>query len=349
MAILLSRTKHFFHDPGPPVACEVPSRQGEAVNLPAIQSVADRPLDEEWARRLARGAQRGSLIRIRQGCYVDAVEWKSLDADQQYRMTLRAVLRTSRTPPLLAEESAAFLWGLPLPATPSAVDTFVPAGTGRRTGNGVRRTVRPAVGPCVRIGDFVVTGKIQTAVDLALRYDFPWAVVVMDRLLNAVLLSAERSARPVSKADVAGHIGSLPTNRARRRATRVLQFANGLAMLPGESLSRVHMAARGFEAPELQHAIHDSEGQAAVVDFYWKNRRIAGEFDGRTKYLNPAYLQGRTASQAVIDEKVREDRIRSTGVHVARWLWETAVSPTALERCLRAAGVPQTARPLNFR
>lgn len=319
------------------------------MNLPAILSAADRPLDEEWPRKLARGAQRGSLVRIRRGCYVDAVEWKTLDADQQYRLTLRAVLRTANATPLFAEESAAFLWGLPLPETPSLAETVVPQGTGRRTGNGVRRIVRPRVGPCFRIGSFVVTGKIQTAVDLALRYDFPWAVAVMDRLLNTAPLISERRAQTVTKAEVAAHIETLPAARARQKATRVLEFANGLAMLPGESLSRVHMAARGFEAPVLQHTVYDSEGHAATVDFYWKAAGVVGEFDGRTKYLNPAYLQGRTASQAVIDEKVREDRIRSTGLHVVRWLWETAVSPAALERCLHAAGVPQNATPLVIR
>lgn len=316
------------------------------MNLPAIQSASDRPLDEEWPRRLARGAKQGSLVRVRRGCYIDAVEWKALDADQQHRLTLRAVLRTANTTPLFAEESAAFLWGLPLPDTPTAVDTLVPQGSGRRTGNGVRRMVRPAIGPCNRIGNFTVTGKIQTAVELALRYDFPWGVAVMDRLLNAAPLPAERCADPVSKPEVAGYIEALPAARARRRAMRVLNFADGLAMLPGESLSRVHMAARGFEVPVLQQEIHDAEGHAATVDFYWEAAGVVGEFDGRAKYLKPEYLRGRSASQVVVDEKIREDRIRSTGLHVVRWLWETAVSPVALERCLRAAGVPQNAAPL---
>lgn len=228
------------------------------------------------------------------------------------------------------------------------VDTFVPQGTGRRTGNGVRRTIRSPIGPCARIGQFTVTGKIQTAVDLALRYDFPWAVAVMDRLLNAAPLAAERRVKPVDKAAVAAHIAALPTSRARQRATRVLDFANGSAMLPGESLSRVHMAARGFEPPVLQHEVFDSAGRAATVDFYWKGAGVVGEFDGRTKYSNPEYLRGRTPSQAVVAEKVREDRIRSTGLHVVRWLWQTAISPDALEKCLLAAGVPQNRPPLVF-
>ncbi|WP_323960814.1 hypothetical protein GC088_04270 [Arthrobacter sp. JZ12] len=91
---------------------------------------------------------------------MDAAEWSSLDADGQYRLILWAVSRTSKTRPLLGEESAGFLWGLPLPNTPSMVDVLVPQGSGRRSGNGVRRIVRPDVGPCAEIGGFAVTGKI---------------------------------------------------------------------------------------------------------------------------------------------------------------------------------------------
>ncbi|WP_323960816.1 hypothetical protein GC088_04275 [Arthrobacter sp. JZ12] len=182
-----------------------------------------------------------------------------------------------------------------------------------------------------------------------MRYDFPWGVAVMDRLLNDARLPAERRANPVSKDDVAAHIETLPTARARRRAGRVLDFADGLAMLPGESLSRVHMAACGFDAPVLQHEVYDSAGLAGTVDFYWKDAGVVGEFDGLTKYLKPEYLKGRTPSQVVIDEKIREDRIRSIGLRVVRWIWPTAVSPDALQRCLRAAGAPQNRKPLVWR
>jgi hypothetical protein len=45
---------------------------------------------------------------------------------------------------------------------------------------------------------------------------------------------------------------------------------------------------------------------------------VAGEFDGIDKYLKPEFLKGRTAAQAVVEEKLREDRIRATGAGVVR-------------------------------
>lgn len=59
------------------------------------------------------------------------------------------------------------------------------------------------------------------------------------------------------------------------------------------------------------------------------------------KYLKPEYLQGRTPSQVVVDEKLREDRIRATGVGVVRWVWAELMAAGQLERKLAAAGVPR--------
>jgi hypothetical protein len=67
---------------------------------------------------------------------------------------------------------------------------------------------------------------------------------------------------------------------------------------------------------------------------------VVGEFDGEEKYVKPEYLNGRTASQAVVSEKNRENRIRATGKNVVRWDWAELMAGT-LERKLAAAGVPR--------
>lgn len=66
---------------------------------------------------------------------------------------------------------------------------------------------------------------------------------------------------------------------------------------------------------------------------------MAGEFDGEEKYSKPEYLKGRTASQAVVLEKNRENRIRATGLNVVRWDWADLMAPGTLEGKLGAAGV----------
>jgi hypothetical protein len=44
----------------------------------------------------------------------------------------------------------------------------------------------------------------------------------------------------------------------------------------------------------------------------------------------------------VYEEKLREDRIRATGIRVARWGWAEAGSTTLLGRRLAAVGVLPT-------
>lgn len=68
--------------------------------------------------------------------------------------------------------------------------------------------------------------------------------------------------------------------------------------------------------------------------------RTRGEFDGRAKYLKPEYLNGRTASQVVINEKNRENRLRALGLTVVRWEWATALDRQRLQAVLRSAGLP---------
>jgi hypothetical protein len=99
------------------------------------------------------------------------------------------------------------------------------------------------------------------------------------------------------------------------------------------------MHATGFEVPVLQQKFSDAEGLVGYSDFYWKESRVVGEFDGVEKYVKPEFLKGRTASQAVVAEKTRENRIRALGINVVRWDWADLMESGTLERKLAAAGV----------
>ncbi|MBG6179691.1 hypothetical protein [Arthrobacter sp. CAN_A1] len=109
------------------------------------------------------------------------------------------------------------------------------------------------------------------------------------------------------------------------------------------------MALLGIESPELQATFTDAHGFVAQTDFYWRERRLIGEFDGLVKYQKPEYMGGRSASQRVVDEKIREDRLRALGFTVARWIWEDVYKPERLLSLLVSkgleAGRPVTGRP----
>ena len=73
----------------------------------------------------------------------------------------------------------------------------------------------------------------------------------------------------------------------------------------------------------------------ARVDFYWKEQKTVGEFDGKIKdgrLLKP----GQRSEDVIFDEKVREDAVRDLNLQVVRWLWADLYRPGVLrDRVLR--------------
>jgi hypothetical protein len=74
----------------------------------------------------------------------------------------------------------------------------------------------------------------------------------------------------------------------------------------------------------------------ARVDFYWKEQKTVGEFDGKIKYgrlLKP----GQRIEDVIFNEKVREDAVRDVELQVVRWLWGDLYRRGVLrDRVLRA-------------
>jgi hypothetical protein len=105
----------------------------------------------------------------------------------------------------------------------------------------------------------------------------------------------------------------------------------------GESVSRVRLMEEGLPAPDLQHEIFGPDGQViARVDFYWKEQKTIGEFDGKIKYgrlLKP----GQRIEDVIFEEKLREDALRDLGSQMVRWLWRDLYRRGVLrDRVLRA-------------
>ena len=91
----------------------------------------------------------------------------------------------------------------------------------------------------------------------------------------------------------------------------------------------------------LQVWITKDGRRIARVDYHWAQIRLVGEFDGLQKYLRSQKLSGKSASQAVVEEKLREDEIRSTGERVVRWVWADLLEPARFAAILHRAGVPR--------
>ena len=117
----------------------------------------------------------------------------------------------------------------------------------------------------------------------------------------------------------------------------MIDFIDGRSESVGESYSRVVLDELGLLPAELQYEVLDELGMfAGAADFAWLEHKTLGEFDGQIKYgtlLKP----GQTASDVVVAEKLREDRLRDLGWQVVRWIWKELFTPWVIRERLERA------------
>ncbi|WP_460690434.1 hypothetical protein [Nesterenkonia suensis] len=176
------------------------------------------------------------------------------------------------------------------------------------------------------------------AVDTVTRLPAADAVVILDAVLARLM--DQGSEDEAARRRLLAWQGHISSRRRRGVLENRLAFADPRAESPGESWSRVRIHELGFVTPQLQTRVRLETGHARL-DFEWRDAVVVGEFDGRLKDLIPQDQTGRSASQAVYEEKIREDAIRRTGRTVVRWGWEELRSPAALGTRLSAADVPR--------
>jgi hypothetical protein len=286
-------------------------------------------------RRLAERARAGDLVRIARGAYLPMSEWQALDGDARFGMRIRAVAATYPGI-VLSHAAASAAWGLPwIGPRPERIDVLAMGGSLASTSL-ISRHVGP---PCdvVTIDGMSVTGLARTVVDIARRPDFLRAVVIADAALNPRTRSELALATDVL--DLEAVLSAVAFRHGEARARHVLDFADGRSGSPGESISRVTIDRLGLPSPVLQQPFPRDSGGEWFVDFWWPEVGLIGESDGRMKYLDPAYRNGRTAEQVVYDEKRREDELRRQCRAFVRWGWDEARNPAALGHLLRSAGL----------
>ncbi|MBT2248058.1 type IV toxin-antitoxin system AbiEi family antitoxin domain-containing protein [Arthrobacter sp. BHU FT2] len=306
--------------------------------LPPLLLARDRDFHGLTPDELSRRVRSGVLARIRHGVYTDGQAWRNLKAWEQYRLRVQAAAETFQKPTVFCRHSSASVWGIPSIGASHPVQALTFKNDGGRSRAGVSRHFAALAGlNIVSREGLLVTDRIRTVLDLAASIPFTDAVAPMDHVLRP---DRSRHLPALTTAELEAGIGSNYSAAAGRRIQAVIGFADPASGSAGESLSRALIHVAGFEAPVLQQPVHDAAGNLiGYADFYWKDAKVVGEFDGEEKYVKPEYLKGRSASQAVVLEKNRENRIRATGLNVVRWDWADLMAPGTLEGKLAAAGV----------
>jgi len=305
----------------------------DALALPPLIRTQDALRAGRSRRVLSEAAARGRLVRLRNGVYCDAEEWRSLEGRERHLLRCRAVLETRSSPVVLCNWSAAAVWGVPiLGEWPAEVHVMAAPAAGGRSKNGIRRhPAATAVGVAEHRG-FHVTVLSRTILDVVMASPFAPAVGSLDWALW------RRNPWRVSRDDVRSELLRLNPRYGRRHAEAVLDFGTGLSDSFGESLNRAVMFELGYPVPELQVRFKDRSGEI-VVDYFWRDLRIAGEFDGDAKYLRPAFDSHLSPAQLVLREKKREDRLRRLVDGVVRITMQETRNPALLDALLRDAGL----------
>lgn len=298
--------------------------------------VSDAPFSGVDRRSLARGAEAGRLVRVLRGVYVERRDWEGLDGVARHRLLAHATQARFARPLVFSHWTAAALLGLPtFTGNLARVHVTVPP-DGLRGAGALTEHAHPLPETeIVEIDGLRCTRCERTAVDLASTEPFSRAVAVADAALHRL----EPNLRDLGRQALRAAWSRAQPRRASSKVWSVIDFADGRSESVGESLSRCTMRTLRVPPPELQHEFFDGRGRLlARVDFWFPEFRVAGEMDGRVKYLDPALSKGDPA-RVVYDEKLREDAVRALDVRFARWGYREAEAPALLGPRLRAAGV----------
>lgn len=166
-----------------------------------------------------------------------------------------------------------------------------------------------------------VTSLERTVVDCSRILPHKSALIVAE---HGLWLGADRAVMEKTIEEHPGHKGI-------HRARRVLKVAGSLSESPGETLALHAMKVMRLPMPEQQLVVHTRHGMHRL-DFGWRGRKVALEFDGKAKYF--AYSP---TEQAIFEERRREKALMEEGWTFLRIEWKDLFDEVKLkERVLRA-------------
>lgn len=321
------------------------------------------------AQALACGMTRGSIrnaievgriVRLRQGVYVDAELVAHADDRDMHALDAAGALLIRVLPPApsrcmppqqrlaIGHRSAALLWNLraplpPMQTPPRSEDLRPIVRSGAKapvrrlvelvSADRCRRNFRWGVnvkpstladGDLTVLGCLPITSMERTVVDLARwipKYD---AVMLADNAL--------RRGASVERLREVADFCAVWSGGCQARA--VVAFADGRAESPAESFARCVFADHGLPTPDLQVEMFDDAGKIGRVDLLFREQGTVVEVDGKIKYTDP----WRDPTEVLVEEKLREERLREAGWEVVRVTWtQLTTSERTVVNRVRAA------------
>ena len=279
---------------------------------------------------LRQAVRAGQLVKVRHGAYVAAERWAAADHRERHVISARAVHRTHGDRVAFSHHTAAVLHGLDLwrVGLRTVHLTRADGKHGRHAGDLIHHEGELAVDDIQVVRGLPVVSPARAALESAALGSVEQGLVVVDSALRLELCEAqELEQRRIG-------IERWPDSLGLQL---VLGLADGRHGSLAESRTAHLLWRANLPRPEPQFKVYDGTRLVGIVDFAWPEHGVVLEFDGDVKYER--YLrEGESASDAVIREKNRENRIvEATGWIVIRVVWADLANPAQLVARIRRA------------
>lgn len=272
-------------------------------------------------RELRMWVGRGHVRRLRRGVF--AIGPRSGLPSQRLLEQVRGIARLHGDEVAISHHAALALHDIAVHDVPLDVVHAVRLRGGAQSGPGLR-VVRPrAAPPTTRVGDILTVTPEVAVIQVAGAYGVRAGVVAADSAMHRRLVIPSGLRTELER------VHRMDGLRAARVA--VSRSRTG-AESAGESVLRLVVEDLGYDV-ELQYPVAGPDGVPfAYADLRLKGTRSLLEFDGAIKY------EGVSGREALVAEKVREDRIRRLGWGLERVIWSDFGQPCELNaRIVQAA------------
>jgi hypothetical protein len=277
----------------------------------------------ETDRTLAEARRAGVIVRLRRGMYAPADIYQACDDSGKHLLHARAALAAQKGPVALTGASAAALHGFALYQQDFSIVHILRLDQGasrRKALTNHHIVIKDLDSELGQYDGILAVSPARAVWEVACRSTMEAGVVTADSALR----KAPELANEVE--ELQERFAYFPGSRQGRIT---IGFADGRSDSPGESVTRVQFHRYGIPIPELQYDVIDDQGNLlGTSDFYWKQHRHLGEFDGKIKYQK-LLRAGETPSDCVFREKRREDAMRADLRGMTRFVWSMVMPDTA--------------------
>jgi hypothetical protein len=312
-------------------------REAEDPRFTPVRRRADL-LAEGWNDKAIKAmVASGQLVRVRHGAYASRSAWIQAGPVGQHEIRARAVLQQGKSDLVLSHNTGGAVWEIPFWDTElDVVDVTRRDGRSGRKEAGVRQHRGKLLDDDVVVRHGIpVVGATRLGLELTLVNPVEQALSYVNHLLHVGATSKdELNARYRNSMD--RWPNSLSTDLVLRLAQPDFESV-------AESRSYYLCWRQHLPLPVPQYPVYDNGALFARLDFAWPELGAWLEFDGKVKYA-ALVPEGQSASDVVVREKQREDRIRElTGWRCVRITWADLYRPEATALRIRRALFPAAA------